>query len=170
MQRIPNAHFLFVRREFESYYLRKNILNEFKQNGIESDRIHFYNNRKANRHYLDCYNELDFTLDTYPVTGGTTTTDALWMGVPVVGLEGSNVHQRVCSAILHHAGHPEWIAKTDDEFVEIAVKLANNQKDRIALRQSLRDEVRNSLLCDTKQFAKDFAACMDELRTELIMA
>lgn len=167
MNTIPTAQFLFVRREFESYYLRENILNEFKQHGIGSERIHFYNNRKANRHYLDCYNEIDFTLDTYPVTGGTTTTDSLWMGVPVVGLEGSNVHQRVCSAILHHAGHPEWIAKTDEEFIEIAVKLANNQQERIALRQSLRKEIKNSLLCDTEQFAKDFASSMEELRAEL---
>lgn len=168
LQALPTAQFLFVRREFQSYYLRSNLIAEFERNGISGERIHFFNNRLAGRHYLDCYNELDFTLDTFPVTGGTTTTDALWMGVPVVGLEGPNVHQRVCSAILHHAGHPEWIARTDDEFVQIALDLAADQQRRTDLRQSLRSELQASLLCNTQQFAADFAAAMESLRPKKI--
>lgn len=165
MQALPTAQFLFVRREFQSYWLRENLIAEFNQHGIERNRIHFFNNRLVNRHYLDCYNEIDFTLDTFPVTGGTTTTDALWMGVPVVGLEGPNVHQRVCSAILHHVGHPEWIARSDDEFVQIALSLSADQPRRIALRQSLRDELKASLLCNTHQFAADFAITIETLLT-----
>lgn len=168
LKALPGAQFLFVRREFESFHLRANILSEFKQLGVATERIHFFNNRRVNRHYLDCYNELDFTLDTFPVTGGTTTTDALWMGVPVVALEGPNIHQRVCSAILHHAGHSEWIAKTDEEFVQIALQLALNQPQRVALRQSLRDELKQSLLCNTKQFVNDFASSMENLRNSLV--
>lgn len=164
LQALPEAQFLFVRREFESYHLRANVLAEFERNGVSADRIHFFNNRKANRHYLDCYNEIDFSLDTFPVTGGTTTTDALWMGVPVVAFEGDNVHQRVCSAILHHAGHPEWIARTDEDFVQIALDLAADQPLRIALRQSLRAQLKASRLCDTRQFVDDFAVCMESLR------
>lgn len=168
LKALPGAQFLFVRREFESFHLRANILSEFKQLGVATERIHFFNNRRVNRHYLDCYNELDFTLDTFPVTGGTTTTDALWMGVPVVALEGPNIHQRVCSAILHHAGHSEWIAKTDEEFMQIALQLALNQPQRVALRQSLRDELKRSLLCNTKQFVNDFASSMENLRNSLV--
>ena len=164
LQALPTAHFLFVRREFQSYWLRENLINEFAAYGIDRTRIHFFNNRLAGRHYLDCYNEIDFTLDSFPVTGGTTTTDALWMGVPVVCLEGPNVHQRVCSAILHHAGHPEWIARSHDEFLQIALDLAADQPRRLTLRQSLREELKASLLCDTRQFALDFAATMDSLR------
>ena len=167
LHQVPSAQFLFARREFDSYLLRKNILKEFERAGIGPNRIHFYNNRKENRHYLDCYNEIDITLDTFPVTGGTTTTDALWMGVPVVGLEGPNVHQRVCSAILHHAGHPEWIAKSNEEFVQIAHNLAKDQKTRIKLRETLRSEIKKSPLCDSKKFAEDFGDCMRELSKKL---
>jgi len=160
---LPSAQLLFVRREFESYYLRKHLRDEFIKNNISPDRLHFYNNRKDNRHYLDCYNEIDITLDTYPVTGGTTTTEALWMGVPVVGLMGPNIHQRVCSAILHHVGHPEWIASNDDEFVDIALCLAADQHLRQHLRKNLRNTLRNSILCNTKKFAADFADTMEKL-------
>ncbi len=161
LNNLPTAQFLFVRREFQSFHLRANIRAEFGRHGISGDRIHFLNNRLACRHYLDCYNEIDITLDTYPVTGGTTTTDALWMGVPVVALEGPNVHQRVCSAILRHAGHPEWIATSDGEFLQIALDLASDQERRTALRQSLRSELKASPLCNTQQFAADFAHTMD---------
>ncbi len=167
LSELPNSQFLFVRREFESYLLRQNIIKEFEGEGINSERIHFYNNRKENRHYLDCYNEIDITLDTFPVTGGTTTTDALWMGVPVVGLQGPNIHQRVCSAILHHAGHPEWIAHTDEEFKQIALTLAENQAMRINLRQSLREEIKRSPLCNSKKFAQDFSLCMNQIKQSL---
>ena len=167
LHHLPTARFLFVRQEFQSYLLRRNILNEFRKLGIQEDRINFYNNRLVNRHYLDCYNEIDFSLDTFPVTGGTTTTDALWMGVPVVALEGPNIHQRVCSAILQHAGHPEWIAQTDDEFTDIALRLAENQNQRIELRQNLRQTLQNSLLCNPMQFAQDFKECMEKLRIQL---
>lgn len=164
---LPNAQFLFARREFDSYLLRENILKEFERAGIDPNRIHFYNNRQENRHYLDCYNEIDITLDTFPVTGGTTTTDALWMGVPVVSLEGPNVHQRVCSAILQHAGHSEWIAKSNEEFIQIAHNLVKDQSTRIKLRETLRNELKKSPLCDSKKFAEDFSDCMRELSKSL---
>ena len=160
---LPMSKFLFVRREFQSYYLRKNILEEFAKNGIENERIFFYNNRLENRHYLDCYNEIDITLDTYPVTGGTTTTDALWMGVPVIALEGPHIHQRVCSAILNHAGHTEWIARTNTEFQNKAIALAKNQEIRIQLRRTLREEIKNSSLCDPKNFAQNFTKTVAEM-------
>ena len=129
---------------------------------------HIFNNRLEKRHYLDCYNEIDITLDTFPVTGGTTTVDALWMGVPVVGLVGPNIHQRVCSAILQHAGHPEWIARSNQEFKDIAQKLAENQQLRIELRQTLRDEIKQSKLCDTVRFAADFSDCMRTIKSSFL--
>jgi predicted O-linked N-acetylglucosamine transferase (SPINDLY family) len=164
MRELPDSRFLFVRREFDSHHLRRHLVAEFAKHGIEEHRLSFYNNRRDNRHYLDCYNEIDFSLDTFPVTGGTTTVDALWMGVPVVALEGANVHQRVCSAILRHAGHPEWIAHSDDSFQRIALALAADQPLRRQLRHELREQLRTSALCDTRRFVADFAAALEGLR------
>ena len=166
MEHLPDSRFLFVRREFESFTLRQNIIREFKRRGIRSERIYFYNNRRESRHYLDTYNEIDMTLDTFPVTGGTTTTDALWMGVPVIGLEGENIHQRVSSSILHHAGHSEWVAKSPGEFIDISVSLGKDIEKRRFLRQALRSQLINSTLCRPKQFAIDFSRAIEhELRT-----
>lgn len=160
----PNSNLYFVRREYDSAILRDNLTREFANHGINAERLYFYNNRVAGRHYLDCYNEIDISLDTAPVTGGTTTTDALWMGVPVVALEGDNVHQRVCSAILKHAGLPQWVAKDPDQFVTIAIELAADRQGRRLWRQQLRQQVIQSRLCDSQRFVADFAACMESLR------
>jgi len=169
MALLPTARLLLVRREYESYYLRINITKEFAKYGIDKQRIHFYNNRKKNRHYLDCYNEIDLSLDTFPVTGGTTTVDALWMGVPVVTLEGSNIHQRVCSSILNHAGLPDLIAHNEEEFVEISIRVAEDRSLRKRLRETLRKRISNSPLCDTKKFVNDFSCAMDQLRGRALL-
>ena len=84
-----------MRQEFQSYWLRQNILTEFERHNIKQERIHFSTIAWRNATTSIATTKIDFTLDTFPVTGGTTTTDALWMGVPVVGLKGPNVHQRV---------------------------------------------------------------------------
>ena len=169
MDQCPDSCFLFVRREFESYYLRENILREFFVNGIDRSRIYFFNNRKANRHYLDCYNEIDLSLDTYPVTGGTTTTDALWMGVPVVALEGPAIHQRVCSSILRHINREDWIGKSDEEFIEIAITLTRNISYLKNQRKILRSVVKESVLCDTEQFVQDFTNAIKRVITSEVI-
>ena len=162
MKAVPKSRFLFVRREFQSYYLRQNIEKAFEKHGIKKSRLYFYNNREANRHYLDCYNEIDITLDTYPVTGGTTTVDSLWMGVPVVAKRGKNIHQRVSSAILSHAGRSAWISNTDEDYIKIAIKLAGDHDNRLENKRKLRQEIKTSDLCDEEKFVQDFCTAIDE--------
>lgn len=161
MAGVENSRLLLIRREYSSYYLRINIIAIFESFGIAGNRINFMDNQKANRHYLDCYNEIDITLDTYPVTGGTTTLDSIWMGVPVVTLEGDSVHQRVSSAILKHAGHSEMVATSGSEFVALGKELALNPIYLKKMRNSLRDETKNSLLLDGESFTREFKAAID---------
>ena len=164
MKEVENSNFLFVRREFESHFLRENIIECFEINGIDRSRIHFLNKRKIGRNYLDCYNEIDICLDTFPVTGGTTTVDSLWMGVPVVTLEGANIHQRVGAAIIRHAKHPEWIARTSTEYIQIAVELSKDISLRKRLRKGLREEMLSTLLCNEQEFARNFFEAVESVR------
>lgn len=156
MIEIKSSKMLFVRREFSSYHLRQNIIDVFEKHGIDRNRILFFNNREAGRHYLDCYNEIDMTLDTYPVTGGTTTADSLWMGVPVITKVGDNVHQRVSSAILNHAGRKQWIACDESSYIKKAIDLARDREERQKCRLQLREQIKKSLLCDEELFVEHF--------------
>ncbi|KZR66179.1 MULTISPECIES: hypothetical protein [Prochlorococcus] len=163
MKQVEGSKFLFIRVEFQSYILRQNIINEFAKHDIDASRIYFYNNRLAKRHYLDCYNEIDICLDTYPVTGGTTTIDSLWMGVPVITLEGPAIHQRVCSSILKHVGFPEWVAQNNQQFANIALHLSSDQEKRARVRHTLRDQLKISDLCNSEKFVADFATSIESI-------
>ena len=160
MQRVPNSKFRFYRREFESSLLKENLSEAFAQRGVDPTRIIMENNRALRRPHLDCYNDIDLSLDTFPVVGGTTTCDAIWMGVPVVALEGLNIHQRVCSAILSNLGCPELIARTIDEYLTISTDLAQDVERLRGYRRQLRQQMLGSTLCDGKMFAHNFSQAL----------
>ncbi len=163
MHAVPSSSIYFVRREYASYYLRSNIVSALKQEGICESRIFFFDNRVGERHYLDCYNEIDLCMDTFPVTGGTTTVDSLWMGVPVVCLEGFNLHHRIGSSILRHAGLGSLVASTVDRYIQLSIELSNDLHIRKLYRKTLREQLEKSVLCDETQFTKDFENCMKSI-------
>jgi predicted O-linked N-acetylglucosamine transferase (SPINDLY family) len=102
------------------------------------------------------YNEIDISLDTFPLTGGTTTAEALWMGVPVISLRGPAFYERLSASILTNAGLGDLIADDLDGFARIARELAADRARRLALRRGLRDQIRQGPLGRTEDFARDF--------------
>lgn len=161
----PGSRFLFARSETSSVAFKTNLLNAFAGFGISSDRLIFQPTSDGS--YLESYNQIDICLDTYPYTGTTTTVDTLWMGVPVVSLEGFSIHQRASAAVLRHAGCDRWVAQSDDQFVAIACEIASNPDERKRIRSGLRDQLRRSILCDGSRYAQDFALLMESLRPQL---
>ncbi|HKP78483.1 MAG TPA: tetratricopeptide repeat protein, partial [Phenylobacterium sp.] len=120
----PNSRFAFIRPEGGGATFRSNIAKEFAAEGVSEDRLVFHAVRGA---HLPFYNEVDITLDTFPLTGGTTTTEALWMGVPVVSLVGPAFYERLSQSILINSGAPELATNDPDEFAKIAIDLANDR-------------------------------------------
>jgi predicted O-linked N-acetylglucosamine transferase (SPINDLY family) len=106
------------------------------------------------------------TMDTFPVTGGTTTCDAMWMGVPVVTLVGPSYHQRISHALLSHVGLQELSTSSPDEFVQRSVDLANDIESLRFLRQNLRQTLQASYLCDGPRYAKIFCDVMENVARE----
>jgi protein O-GlcNAc transferase len=106
------------------------------------------------RHFL----EVDVALDPWPYNGGTTTMDALLMGVPVVNLKGHWATARAGITLMKNVGHPEWIAETTDQYIQIARDLVSDLPRLNQIRQSLRQRMINSPLMDGKGFAQDMEA------------
>lgn len=150
---VENAQFLFVRPEGGTPTFRRNILELFAAEGVGAERVRFEDIRGA---HMPFYNEIDIALDTFPQTGGTTTCEALWMGVPTVTLVGEAMFERLSYSILTNAGLGDLCARTPDEFVEIALRLAGDPERRATLRTGLREMLKASPLGQTKQFAADF--------------
>ncbi len=155
MTQIPNSRFIFLRPEVGARIVRDNILAAFAEQGISADRIEF---RAVRGKHMPHYNDLDIALDTFPQTGGTTTCEALWMGVPTVTMVGEAIFERLSYSILNNAGLGDLCAETSEDFVRIAVALANDPDRVEALRTGLRDQIRSSPLGRNEQFACDFYA------------
>ncbi len=150
---VPGSRFVFVRPEGSSATFRRNIVAEFAAHGVTEDRVVFHTVR--GRH-MPFYNEIDITLDPFPLTGGTTTTEALWMGVPVVSLRGEAFFERLSYSILSNAGLGDLVGADLEEYQAIALKLVADRERRRDLRLTLRDRIRNSPLGRTEAFARDF--------------
>ena len=79
---------------------------------------------------------MDVALDPIPYGGATTTAEALWMGVPVVSMQGDGMVGRMSTSLLHHAGFEQWIANDIDNYVNIAKKLASQGEEKDTKRSN----------------------------------
>jgi len=156
MKRVPGSHFYLKSGGLQDPFLHKRFVSQFATYGIPADRLLFEGRRTGIGNHLARYHEVDIALDSFPYHGTTTTAEALWMGVPVVSLAGSDHRSRVGVSLLTNIGHPEWIAHDWDDYIARAVALAGDRPQLIALRSSLREQMRRSPLMDAPAYADDF--------------
>jgi len=108
----------------------------------------------SHRDLLALYGEIDIALDPFPYSGGITTCEALWMGVPVITMPGRHVSVRHSVSHLLNAGLPELIADGPADYVTRAVRLASDVEQLAAMRTTLRQRVGGSNLCDAPRFTR----------------
>ncbi|MFI5378016.1 MAG: tetratricopeptide repeat protein [Tepidisphaerales bacterium] len=122
--------------------------------GVSPDRLVFTDFVPIER-YFKLYGEIDIALDPFPCGGGTTTCDALWMGVPVVSLVGQTAVARSGLALLSQLGLGELTATTPQQYIRIAADLAGNVPRLREFRTTLRQRMQASPLMDAPRFARD---------------
>lgn len=158
---LPEGRLLLKTKELADAGNRRRILDVMAGHGISAERIEL-KDRSATPDWsahMAYYNRLDIALDPAGgLAGGTTTCDALWMGVPVITLEGDRMASRMTASMLGAIGHPEWIAGTESEYVDKTVVLARDVRQREILRPAQREQMAHSPLCD----AKDLAASLEK--------
>jgi protein O-GlcNAc transferase len=133
---------------------RQRALDRAMAAGIEVNRLDFVGHAPL-AEYFRRYQQIDIALDPTPYCGGTTTCDALWMGVPVVSLAGMTAVSRGGSSILSNVGVPELVARDSEDYVRIATELARELPRLSSLRDLLRSRMRISPLMDAPTYAKD---------------
>lgn len=125
----------------------KRIRDEFARHGIGEARLEIAD-RVELPEYYKLFAGVDIALDAFPCNGATTTCDSLWMGVPVVSLAGDEFRSRAGLSLLTAAGLPHLIARSADEYVDIAAALASDVPALAELRAGLRERLRVSPLAD----------------------
>jgi predicted O-linked N-acetylglucosamine transferase (SPINDLY family) len=152
---VPQAGLLLKAGQLTPPPLHEAVRARFAAAGVAPDRIRFCPRTPTQAEHFSQYRRVDVALDTFPYHGTTTTCDALWMGVPVVSLAGQTHHSRVGVSLLTNLGHPEWVAASPTEFVQIAASLASSPARLAELRTGLRSEMAASPLCTEPGVARD---------------
>lgn len=134
---------------------RTNLRNEATARNVESNRLIFAEKLPTKEDHLGRLRLADLALDTRIFNGHTTTSDALWAGVPVITLQGSHFASRVTSSMLAAVGLPELITRTLDEYEKLAVRLAGNQGELQIIRKKLERNRLSEPLFDTPRFARN---------------
>ena len=114
-------------------------------------------------HYLDHYQDVDIVLDTYPYPGGGTTCEALYMGVPVVSRYGTRHGSRFGLSLLTNVGLGELAAGTDEDYIRVAVALAQDPQLIVALHRQLRTLMQNSPLMDARGYVRGVEAAYERI-------
>ncbi len=157
LRAVPTAHLLIFRHSLQGK-VKDAIFDRLTERGIEPARIELRHKLESNGNFLTVYHGVDISLDTFPWSGHTTVCDALWMGVPTVTLRAESHAGRMGASVLTSAGLADFIADTPEQYVEIASRLAQDLNRLAGLRSQLRQQVRNSPLCDGKGFTRSLEA------------
>jgi protein O-GlcNAc transferase len=150
---LPEAKLLFEDSALAQEETHQRILNVLAGHGVEPKRVEFIPYIHGHERHMVLYDRLDIALDTVPFNSGTTAYDALWMGVPLVTLEGDWLGGRMGTGILTAFGRPQWIAQNATEFVAIVVALARDGEGRSTLRRTQRARMAAGPLCDARAMA-----------------
>jgi protein O-GlcNAc transferase len=152
---VPGSCLVLKAGQLNEVPVRQEVARRFAAHGVAEDRL-VLEGPAPRSEYLAGYGRIDIALDPFPYTGGTTSAEALWMGVPVLTLAGSRMVSRQGVGLLMNAGLPEWVAETPEDYMERAVRHAGDLRRLASLRAGLREQVLASPLFDGKAFARDF--------------
>jgi len=156
LRRVPEAQLLLYARTVAH---RERVHRALREAGVEDSRAIFVG-RQSLALYLETYRDIDVALDPYPYGGGTTSCDALWMGVPIVSFAGRTAVSRAGSTLLSNVGLERLVARSEEEYVERAAELIRDQGRLAKLRRELRPSLESSPVMNAPQFARDFEAAL----------
>ncbi|AAK22106.1 tetratricopeptide repeat protein [Caulobacter vibrioides] len=154
LRAVPESKLLLKAKPFVDAQVVADIQARFAREGVSSDRL-ILEGPSSRAEYFETYNRIDLVLDTFPYPGGTTSVDALWMGVPVLTLAGDRFLARLGESIARNAGQSAWVARDRADYLAKAVAFAS-VRDVAHDRPALRRSVLTTPLFDPERFARDF--------------
>jgi protein O-GlcNAc transferase len=159
LRRVPDARMILKTHQLSDVPTADGFLADFASLGIGGDRIELRGS-SGHRAFMGEYGHVDIVLDPFPYSGGLTTCEALWMGVPTITLPGEIFASRHSASHMSNAGLPDWVCESVEGYIEMAVARAADLGALAALRAGLRDRVRRSPLCDAPRFGRGLGAAL----------
>ena len=167
LQLSPASRLLIKNKRMGAKAARESLRSLFRDCGVEPERVEF-EGPENHFEFLRAYDRVDLALDTFPYNGGTTTTEAIWQGVPVIAFAGDRWVSRTSASILRAGGLGGFVADNLEGYVSLASRWANSAEDWLwlaALRADMRRQLMASSVCDTAGFAREmeeiYRTCWD---------
>lgn len=162
LNRVPGSRLVLKYKGMGETSVRGRVHQAFAEQGIDPNRVKCLSWSPHGQHLAE-YGRIDVALDTFPYSGGLTTCEALWMGVPVITWPGQTFASRHSLSHLTNAGFTETIGRSLEEYVELAVAWAEDLPRLAEVRGKLRQQVAASRLCDAGRFAANFSSILRDV-------
>jgi predicted O-linked N-acetylglucosamine transferase (SPINDLY family) len=159
LHRVPGSRLMLKAHQLADASTRDRLRRSFVAAGIADDRI-ILRAGSPHRALLDAYNAIDIVLDPFPYSGGLTTCEALWMGVPTITMPGETFASRHSTSHLSNVGLADWVAPNLAAYQDMAVARAADLPALARLRAGLRAQVKASPLCDAPRFGRNLGAAL----------
>ena len=159
---IPNAKLRLKGKIFGQEAARARLAARFVAEGVGAERVELMGQTQGLQEHLACYHGVDIALDPFPYHGTTTTCEALWMGVPVVSLIGDRHQSRVGQSLLAAAGHADWAAANEEDYIATVARLAGDPAGLTKIRSGLREDLQRGPLLDHAGQAERFGRAVRE--------
>ncbi|MGN8226789.1 TDP-N-acetylfucosamine:lipid II N-acetylfucosaminyltransferase [Gracilimonas sp. BCB1] len=162
LKQVPGSRLYLKSKQYDTELVRRRVADHLADCGIERERVMF-DGYSLHNELLEHYNKVDIALDPWPYSGGLTTIEALWMGVPVVTNSGPTFAGRHSTSHITNAGFPEWVTDNWDDYIRTAVSLAGDPEELAKVRAELREHLLYSPVCDAPRFADNLASAFREM-------
>ena len=159
LRRVPDSRLVLKTHQLADPPTAARLRQAFAAHRIDPARVETRPG-SGHRAFLDSYNDIDLVLDPFPYSGGLTTCEALWMGVPTVTVPGETFASRHSASHLSNAGLADWVAPDIAGYIDRAVAAAGDIPRLAALRAGLRARVKASPLCDAPRFGRSLGAAL----------
>jgi len=149
----------------DNEWARENMLARAENLGVTRERLHFAP-RVSPAEYLARFTLADLVLDTFPYNAGTTASDTLWMGTPIVTLSGRSYISRMAGSLLTHIGLPELVTESLADYERLAIRLGNQPQRIASYKRYLAEHGRSSPLFDVPAFVRELEIEFERLALE----
>jgi predicted O-linked N-acetylglucosamine transferase (SPINDLY family) len=166
LKQVHGAQLLLRANGLDQASVQTKLRKAFADLGVPGDRIVMSGRVTNIEEHLAHYSQIDLALDPFPYNGTTTTCEALWMGVPVVTVAGSEHRSRVGVSLLTNVGLDALVAGDIDHYIAKVIELSANLHALSELRKGLRNQMQNSPLRDEPGFVREFDAALQSIWQE----
>ena len=160
LHQLADSQIRMVIEDYNNPTMQEHIYDIFAELGVDKERVNLKPSRRIMAEYMQSHNEVDIALDPYPYHGQTTSFNSLLMGLPLVSCSGKSVASNISRRILSAVNREAWVARDLDEYIEIALSLAQDREELVSIRKTLRSDIQNSRIMDYKRLTENIESAL----------